>query len=407
MRIYFIWALLFTAVCTKTVAQESCGSADYQRREISNSPLLKGILEKAELLIQQQLSNGTAQRGEHLPIITIPVVVHILYNQSTENISDREVFSQIELLNQHFRRLHSDTSKTPSRFQALAADCDIEFKLAITDPRKRATTGIVRKYTPVAKWEADDKVKFSANTGDDAWDAASFLNIWVCNLNRVQGYASSPGGPLDKDGVVLNYNVFRNNRTIVHETGHWLGLRHIWGDDQCGDDMIDDTPKQSTFTMGCPTGIRLSCSNGANGDMYMNYMDLTSDVCMNLFTEGQKKRMRAVLDGSGLRSGIAVSYALQPPLISEIPLPEEDPKWFHPHLYPNPATSEITLDISYDIRWIGKYITITSVQGQPLMQLQISSKIMKISTANLKPGIYFVTGKKEDGATIKHKLVKM
>jgi hypothetical protein len=409
MRTFLLLALFITALSSRTGAQQTCGSFDYQQKELKDNPLLKGIMDNAETLIQQRLhtiaETETDGKGEHLPLITIPVVVHILYNSATENISDQEVYNQIALLNQHFRRLHADTTKTPARFLDLAADCDIQFKLAISDPKRWATTGIIRRYTPVTKWEANDNMKFSANGGDDAWDANSYLNIWVCNLNRIQGYAAAPGGEAAKDGVVLNYNIFRYNRTIIHETGHWLGLKHIWGDASCGDDGVADTPPQSTFTPGCPTGIRISCSNGPNGDMYMNYMDLTTDVCMNLFTEGQKMRMRAVLEG--VRAGILSSNGLLPPLVNEIPPAEEAPKWYYANVYPNPAQSEVTMDISYDVRWVGKMITVSTVQGVPVMLVPITSKITTFNVANLKPGIYFLTAKKEDGTTIKHKLIKM
>lgn len=407
MRIYLLMALLLVACGNQAIAQMGCGSFDYQQKALKANPALRVVMQKVEGFIQQHKTEGLLGKGEHLPLVTIPVVVHILYNSPAENITDQEVYNQIDILNQHFRRLHADTSKTPERFKALAADCDIEFKLAISDPGRRATTGIIRKYTPVTKWNSDDLMKSSAQAGDDAWDANNYFNIWVCNLNRVQGYSSVLGGPLDKDGVVMSYNVFRYNKVLVHETGHWLGLKHIWGDEDCGDDEVDDTPQQATFTSGCPTGIRLSCNNGPDGDMYMNYMDLTSDVCMNLFTEGQKKRMRALLDAGGIRHAIVNSIGLQPPLINEIPLPEEPPKWFYANVYPNPTKGEITLDLSYDIRWVGKTITISTVQGIPVRQILINSKIATFDVSDLKPGVYFLTAKKEDGASIKHKLIKM
>jgi hypothetical protein len=338
-----------------------------------------------------------------------------LYNKPEENLSDERVFSQIKVLNECFRKLNADTAKTPAAFRSLAADCRIEFQLATSDSLRRNTTGIVRKYTPVTQWNPDDKMKYSAETGDDAWDAKNFLNIWVCNLGRIAGYSSFPGGPAAKDGIVISNTCFGINKrggyemgkTAVHETGHWLGLRHIWGDAYCGDDMIDDTPKQSTFTSGCPSGIRPSCSNGPNGDMYMNYMDITLDGCTNLFTEGQKERMRATFETGGGRKSILTSYGLLPPLIYEIPAEDGAPKWYHPHLFPNPAWGEITLDVAYDIRWIGKTLSITNTLGQTMKQVTITAKSIHIDVSKLSPGVYFITGKKDDGATIKHKFIKL
>lgn len=415
MRIFLFLALFITGVCYQSLAQNTCASFDYRQQVLLENPALQQKEKEAEKVILQQIINGQVdlQRLNENSLITIPVVVHILYHQPGENISDEQVFKQLNALNECFRRQNADTANTPAWFKPIAADCKIEFKLAITDPQKRATTGIVRTYTPVEKWNIDDEMKFTLKGGDNAWDSENYLNIWVCNLNRIIGYASFPGGPAEKDGIVINYSAFGTNgtnllgKTAVHETGHWLGLRHIWGDEYCGDDLVDDTPRQGNFTSGCPSGIRKSCNNGSYGDMYMNYMDITSDACTNLFTLGQKARMRTLFAKGGPRVELLTSYGLLPPLINEIPLPEELPNWYYSNLFPNPASAEVTLDLSYDIRWVGNIITVTSMEGRHMMQVQINSKIMKINVANMKPGVYFLTAKREDGTTIKHKLIKM
>jgi hypothetical protein len=381
-------------------------------------PLFKNNIDRIENFVQNHKASraalGAKPQGAGI-VVKIPVVVHILYHRSDENISDENVVNQIRILNQSFRRLNADTANTPVTFREVAADCEIEFQLATSDPQRRSTTGIIRKYTPANIWNADDKMKFSAEAGDDAWDTKNYLNIWVCNLGRAAGYASFPGGPAAKDGIVLAFNVFGINKkagyelgkTAVHEVGHWLGLRHIWGDSYCGNDMIDDTPYQSSFTQGCPKGIRTSCNNGPNGDMYMNYMDLTLDACTNLFTEGQKERMWATFESGGGRASILTSYGLEPPLISELPATEEAPKWFAPHLYPNPANGETTLDVAYDTRWIGKTVSVTNTQGQIIMTVLINSKSVKIDVSSLRPGLYFISGKKDDGSVIKQKFIKL
>jgi hypothetical protein len=418
MRTLFLSVLWILVSALSLTAQRDCSSYHYQQQELSINPSLREEMNKIENFVQQRLAAksagiaGRPQGGE--AIITIPVVVHILHNKPEENISDERVFSQIKVLNESFRRLNKDTANTPAAFKSLAADCNIEFQLAISDPQRRSTTGIIRKYTPITLWNADDKMKISAETGDDPWDPKSYLNIWVCNMGRVAGYSSFPGGPAAKDGIVIAYNVFGVNKksgyemgkTAVHEAGHWMGLRHIWGDSYCGDDLIDDTPKQSTFTSGCPSGVRLSCGGGASGDMYMNYMDITLDACTNLFTIGQKERMRASFETGGGRKSILSSYGLLPPLISEAPLPEQPPRWYHPHLYPNPAYGQMLLDIAYDIRWIGKAMTITNTNGQVLKQFTISSKTHTIDVSDLKPGVYFLSGKKE-GSVIQQKFIKL
>lgn len=419
MRTFFLSVLWILVSAIRLAAQRDCSSYHYQQQELSLNPSLKDEVNKIENFVKQRLASkhaglaGKPQGGESL--ITIPVVVHILYNRPEENISDARVFSQIKVLNECFRKLNADTANTPAAFKSVAADCNIEFQLATSDPMRRSTNGIIRKYTPITLWNADDKMKISAEAGDDPWDSKNYLNIWVCNMGRVAGYSSFPGGPVAKDGIVIAFNVFGVNtkrgyemgKTAVHEAGHWMGLRHIWGDSYCGDDMIDDTPKQSTFTSGCPSGIRLSCGGGVNGDMYMNYMDITLDACTNLFTEGQKESMRATFETGGGRKSILTSYGLLPPLISEAPLPEQPPTWYHPHLYPNPAYGEMILDLAYDIRWIGKTISITNTQGQLLKRFTINSKRVTIDVSQLKPGVYFLSGKKDDGAVIKQKFIKL
>jgi len=414
----FIFTLLLTmAVTCQLVAQRDCTSFEYEQQKLQADPSLKNKINNLESFIQRNLTSPSNIAGKpHAgSVITIPVVVHILYNKSQENISDEKVFSQIKVLNESFRRLSADTVNTPEWFKGIAADCGIEFKLAISDPERRSTTGIIRKYTPVTKWGIDDEVKSSARTGADPWDTQNYLNIWVCNLDRVAGYSSFPGGPEAEDGIVIAYNVFGKNsrtgyeqgKTAVHEIGHWLGLRHIWGDGYCGDDWVDDTPKQGNFTPGCPIGIRPSCSNGTKGDMYMNYMDLTLDACINLFTEGQKERVRTLFEEGGARYTIVSSYALLAPTNNE-PRPTEEPPLSGDHkIYPNPATAEIILDLSYDIRWIGQPIRVTNVQGQSVMQATVNSKIVKLDISRLKPGLYFLMTKKDDGATIKQKFIKM
>jgi hypothetical protein len=414
MRVYFILGLLMTAFFGQGFAQQSCSSFAYQQDQFLADPSLKTKTTAIEDFIKRQLATTTStlqQRGSHTFTITIPVVVHILYHNDDENVSDQFVTKQLKALNECFRRLNADSVNTPDRFKELAADCEIEFKLAVSDPKKKATTGIIRKYTNTSRWMSDDNMKFSAQGGDDAWDSNSYLNIWVCNLSYVLGYATFPGGDAAKDGVVINYGAFKWNRTSVHETGHWLGLHHIWGDADCGDDFVADTPKQSTMTPGCPSGIRLSCNNGPNGDMYMNYMDVTNDACTNLFTEGQKERMRTLFQIGGARNGLLSSHGFDAPVTtSETPSTGEEPSKTTtggPAIYPNPASKEVTLDLSNDTGWVGNTITVTNLQGQALVRVVLTTKLTKLDVSSLKPGLYFIIAKKEDGATIKQKLVKI
>lgn len=413
MRNLFMGLLaLLVSVCP-VMAQQACYSFDYQQEKMLNNPALLAVAGQVEQFLQTHgqdpLVVQSTSRGK--PVIVIPVVVHVLYNKAGENVGDQAIRNMIETLNLCYRKLHPDTIKTPARFAHLSADCEIEFQLAISDPQRRATNGIVRKYSSVAQWNMDDKMKSTAMGGDDGWDAKSYLNIWLCNIRYVAGYASIPGDIAAKDGVVLSYGAL--GKTLVHEVGHWLGLKHIWGDQYCGDDGVADTPQQAISTPGCPSGIRISCNNGPDGDMYMNYMDLTQDACINMFTEGQKQRMLTLFKAGGVRHSLFASTGLQEPLHS-VPAGNDDSvsqkpplQTTQPLLYPNPAAEEFTLDLGNDQQWIGKTISICNGQGLVVMQQTIKTKTQKINISRLPAGMYFVVAKRGDGAVMKEKFLKM
>ena len=196
----------------------------------------------------------------------------------------------------------------------------MQFCLAQVDPNGNPTTGIVRVPTTVGPFIGNDAVKFTAQGGDDAWDRNKYLNVWVCNIMGYLGYSSFPGSPAELDGVVCYFGAFGTGgvtlppyhlgRTMTHEIGHWMNLYHIWGDDGTGcigSDQVDDTPNQAGYNFGCPTFPKISCNNGPNGEMFMNYMDYCNDQCLLMFTEGQKNRMRAVFAPGGARWNILSS----------------------------------------------------------------------------------------------------
>ena len=364
-----------------------------------------------------QQDGVASKEGSATPaIIRIPVVVHILYNSPAQNVSDEQVKSQIEALNRDFRKRNSDTLNIPDRFKHFAVDVEIEFQLAVVSPQGRATNGIIRKQTTVKEWIMDDKIKSSALGGDDAWDSKSYLNIWVGNVKKTLGYSSAINGPAEKDGIVISNTVFGTigisgafnlGRTLVHETGHWLGLKHIWGDAPCGDDEVDDTPKQAGFTSGCPSEFRATCGTSALGDMYMNYMDFTNDACMYMFTKGQKERMRANFLGNGYRSSFLSSIGLDSAHITESPVvltPEptsgtinDDSKRTSVEvlLYPNPANRELTVKFN-DVTWVGKELKIINMNGVILQHTRITSLAQVLSVASFQQGLYFVLLEKSD-----------
>lgn len=407
-----LWLTAFCAGCILTVsAQRECRSFEYQNYLFSIHPSLKDSLKIVDRFLMERASSNA--RTEELGIITIPVVIHILYHTNGENLTDDLVESQITALNRDYRKQNPDTTKIPSYFKALAADCGIEFKLATSDPLGRSTTGIVRKYTPITQWTSDDAIKSSSQMGDDGWDPKSYLNIWVGTMQSLLGYSSLPGYPADKDGVVINNRVFgiTNNtpynqgRTAVHEVGHWLGLRHLWGDAFCGDDSIADTPKQETFTNGCPSSIRVSCNNGPNGDMYMDYMDFTNDDCLVMFTNGQKQRMLFLFQPGGPRNSILHSAGLKAPTSEAAPLPDDQPKWLQVKIYPNPADRKLTINVQFDARWVGREVRILNAVGQTEIRTTIHSTIETVDISQLKPGIYFIAAERA-GDKIRQEFVK-
>jgi len=246
----------------------------------------------------------------------IPVVVHVVYKTAAQNISDAQVKSQIDVLTADFRKKNADVTTAPAPFSPLAGDARIVFELAKTDAAGSPTTGITRTATAVTAFTDDDAVKSTATGGANAWPADKYLNIWVCQLaGGLLGYAQFPGGPSATDGVVIRHSAFGTTgtaaapfnlgRTATHEVGHWLNLRHIWGDDGtgcAGSDFVTDTPNQAGPNLGVPAFPHVSCGNAPNGDMFMNYMDYVDDAAMVMFSAGQVTRMQATLDG--LRSAI-------------------------------------------------------------------------------------------------------
>ena len=300
--------------------QRSCGTMQYLEFLESKDADLRTRMQKNEFNLQRWIENQP--ENSNSTILTIPVVVHVVYYNSTENISTAQVQSQIDILNEDFRRLNADASNTPSGFQSVAADTEIEFCLATTDPNGNSTSGITRTSTSQSSFGTNDGVKYTSSGGIDAWNTAEYLNIWVCDISGgILGYAQFPGGSSSSDGVVCDYAYFGNTgtatypfnlgRTATHEVGHWLNLRHIWGDSNCGNDYCNDTPEHSGSNYGCPNYPSTSnCSgNGSYGDMFMNYMDYTDDACMNMFTQDQKTRMIAAINT--YRSGLLTSNGCQ------------------------------------------------------------------------------------------------
>jgi hypothetical protein len=325
-KVYTILFMLVSGFVSMN-AQRKCGTMEQLELIKQNDPGVLPARQEIERFTQDFIANGGAESGGRA-LINIPVVVHVIYNTSSQNVSDAQILSQLTVLNNDFRKLNADRTATPSVFQALVADAEVQFCLAQRDPNGNASTGIVRKSTSTTSFSVNDAMKYSSSGGDNAWPSSSYLNLWVCNLSGgILGYAQFPGGTAAKDGVVIHYQAFGNTgtavapynkgRTATHEVGHWLNLYHIWGDDgtACtGSDNVSDTPNQADENYGCPAFPAVSCSNGPNGDMFMNYMDYTDDACMFMFTTGQKARMQALFATGGARVSLVSSLGCTAPV---------------------------------------------------------------------------------------------
>jgi hypothetical protein len=297
----------------QAITQRSCASYEVLQEQLQADPSLRNRMDQIEASTARFIRSYEALRKTGATI-EVPVVVHVLYKTPEENISDAQIASQIAVLNEDYQSRNADLSNLPKNsFQSVVSPgFNLHFSIS----------QIIRKQVSVKSFPANDNMKFSQRGGDDAVDPQHKLNIWVCNLGQsLLGYAQFPGGPLQSDGVVILYSAFgsRNKypggtyissydlgRTATHEVGHWLNLRHIWGDDggSCaGSDLVGDTPNQGDLNFGCPTWPHVSCNN--SGDMSMNYMDYTDDACMYMFTEGQKARSLAVFAAGGPRAALA------------------------------------------------------------------------------------------------------
>lgn len=293
-------------------------------------------------------SGATYRLADPNGIIIIPVVVHVLHRDEAIgtglNISQAQIQSQIDVLNEDFRRLNANRVNTPAAFTGVATDYNFEFRLACQDPNGNPTNGVTRRFTNKTGFQfsanndgtANDNsigIKFTNSGGEDAWPTDRYLNIWVGNFtDGTLGYATWPAdfaANPNVDGVVISTTAmgrtgnvtapFDGGRTATHEVGHWLNLRHIWGDATCGDDFVADTPAQQDRNFGCPTFPLVAvntaqrwfgprCNVTDPSSMFMNYMDYTDDNCMNIFTNGQRLRGRAIFAAGGPRAGFLDNY---------------------------------------------------------------------------------------------------
>lgn len=290
-----------TTPATSAVTHRLCASQDVLETQLAADPTLAIRMNQIEAFTQNTISKSNFKlvNGK----IVIPVVVNVLYRTATENISDAQIQSQIDVLNKDYTATNADFNSVPAEWSGIAANVDITFELV----------SIIRKSTTKTSWGTRDTMKKSKQGGINPTSPTTTLNLWACTIGGgILGYAQFPGGSLATDGVVIDsfyfglsstasypYNL---GRTGSHEVGHWMNLRHIWGDASCGNDLVADTPVAKTSNFGVPTYPYVSTCLPAHNEMTMNYMDYTDDRGMYMFTYGQKSRMTAIFASGGPRA---------------------------------------------------------------------------------------------------------
>lgn len=355
---------------------EHCATDEANQIAIQNNPNLQLIQNNIETFIQDWINENTdtttfqilSSEGELE--VTIPVVVHVVHNifQPDENISEAQIHSQIEVLNEDFNLQNVDIVNLPNHFQGNEASVRIRFEMAQTDPNCEPTTGIIRIPTTIEGFNTNNNdIHFTSLGGSDAWPSDQYLNIWVCRTTNSLGRAFRPGGNPLTDGLVVGFeffgrfpdNPFINNfnlgRTATHEAGHYFNLFHIFQDPgACGKkkegDFVKDTPVQKNPNFECPDHPHWSC---VSRDMFMNFMDYTNDNCMYMFTHGQKARMRATMGIGGPRYDLLNSPGRNP--VPQIVLAYSNTtgtatiQWTHFGASPNRTGRTLQYEIQYRI----------------------------------------------------------
>lgn len=315
MKLSFWLLFIVTSVfCISNISAQQhtqrCQTTEYINSQLQQYPNLANDL----LAVEVDIENASKSKTNKRTAFTIPIVVHVVYNPKRpgDNISNDQIISQIEVLNEDYQAKNADIDEVPNEFKDLIANMDIEFCLANRDENGNFTEGITRTETTVDEFTTDDnQIKRPELGGAKGWNRDLFLNIWVGRLeNEILGYATPPGFPSSIDGAAIGtryfgrggqYNLhlaYNKGRTTTHEIGHWLGLKHPWGSEYgCNyDDGIEDTPMSEEAYFDCP--LPSESQSCGSQDMTINFMEYVNDACMHMFTRGQKERVHEVLNSS-------------------------------------------------------------------------------------------------------------
>lgn len=383
-------------------------SVTAQNRHCATSTKMAELLNNPEAIARHQQvmdyiqnpNNLQSKNGNNTTIVvTIPVVVHVLYKNATQNVSDAQIASQIAVLNKDYRKLNTDFSTVvPTVFQPFGADIEINFVMAKRTPANVATTGIERKSV-ASSFSFDNN--YYKSQGLPAWDTTQYLNIWVGKFTDTSllGFAYLPSDAAGQpfDGLCIGYDCFgttgtaaapfNKGRTATHEIGHYFGLLHPWGDDNsvCGttanSDGVADTPATNNPYSDCPAfpSNLNACTNTTNGSMFMNYMDYVNDACMAFFTAGQKVVMQNALNGpraSLLTSLGGVELGLEDYDIAKSIT-----------VFPNPTSQYFTVNSN---RTTIDKLEIYNNIGQVVKTEKLQQTDNKINVQELPTGIYYL-----------------
>ncbi|WP_076445125.1 zinc-dependent metalloprotease [Chryseobacterium sp. RU37D] len=383
----FFGALMLASTIS---AQRTCGFDKKRQEYFAKNP--QAAAKHVDLQNYLSNKNNATIQG----VVTIPVVVHVLYRNATENVSDAQIASQITVLNQDYRKLNADfNTVVPDAFKPYASDMEVVFCMATKDPNGNPTTGVERKAVPS---NFDYTNQYFTSAGLAAWDTTKYLNIWVGVPEGVLGFATGPdsaGQP--EDGLVIGYycfgttgavnNINNKGRTATHEIGHYFGLNHIWGEDDslCGtpenSDGCNDTPATNNAYYGAPLfpSNQHTCTNTAIGAMFMNYMDYVDDGVMGMFSNDQKTIVRNSI--SGPRASLLNSNTCTTLSVSEAE------KINAVNIFPNPTTQYIS--IAAPQMKINE-MEIFNAEGRLVKRAFVKNETDKIDIKDFSAGVYYV-----------------